>query len=263
MLIRKSSLIENRTLRNTSHSRCLQSVSPTHSEMMTSLPHLPQVCTPRSGVFLHSSLGVGCAVAWDGDFKEQTEGDSFSNVLDLFLNCASFIYIGAWLPFDQFRIPELGITPWRLVLLMLVILALRRIPFLLVLYKFLPEVENWRDALLCGHFGPVGSLRSTKSSTQLILCSRLASVPSSSVIMPKPASRYRVTHRYRNKIYLPLRSSLSSPSSSLALSLFVCRPLSVFEDANPCSQFFRWPFHSVLFDRPSHLSLASWCIPEE
>ena len=126
---------------------------------MTSLPHLPQVCTPRSGVFLHSPLGVGCAVAWDGDFKEQTEGDSFSNVLDLFLNCASFIYIGAWLPFDQFRIPELGITPWRLVLLMLAILALRRIPFLLVLYKFLPEVENWRDALLCGHFGPVGSLR--------------------------------------------------------------------------------------------------------
>lgn len=130
--------------------------------------------TPRSGLFLHSPLRVGCAIAWDGDFKEQTKGDSFSNVLDLFLNCASFIYIGAWLPFDQFHIPELGISPWRLVLLMLAILALRRIPFLLVLYKFLPEVENWRDALLCGHFGPVGSLRSTNSSTQLILRSRLA-----------------------------------------------------------------------------------------
>lgn len=132
------------------------------------------VFTPRISVFPYSPLLVGCAIAWDGDFKEQTEGESFSNVLDLFLNCAGFIYIGAWLPFDQFHIPELGIAPWRLVLLMLVILALRRIPFLLALYKFLPEVENWRDALLCGHFGPVGSLRSTNFPTQLILCSRLA-----------------------------------------------------------------------------------------
>ena len=121
------------------------------------------VFTPRNGVFPHSPLRVGCAVSWDGYFNKQTEGDSFSTVLDLFLNCASFIYIGAWLPFDQFHIPELGITPWRLVLLMLVILALRRIPFLLVLYKFLPEVSNWREALLCGHFGPVGSFRITFS----------------------------------------------------------------------------------------------------
>ena len=131
--------------------------------------------TPHSGVFLYSPLSVGCAVSWDGYFKEQTDGDSFSTVLDLFLNCAGFIYIGAWLPFDQFHIPELGITPWRLVLLMLIIVALRRIPFLLVLYKFLPEVENWRQALLCGHFGPVGSSRSTSCFTpRLILRSRLA-----------------------------------------------------------------------------------------
>ena len=43
---------------------------------------------------------------------------------------------------------------------MLVILALRRIPFLLIVYKLIPEVSNWREALLCGHFGPVSSLRS-------------------------------------------------------------------------------------------------------
>ena len=100
-------------------------------------------------------LPAGSAISWDGDFNVQTEDDAFSSILDLVLNCACFIYIGAWLPFHQFHISELGITPWRLLVLMLVILALRRIPSLLILYKFMPEVSNWREALFCGHFGPV------------------------------------------------------------------------------------------------------------
>jgi len=37
-----------------------------------------------------------------------------------------------------------------------VILALRRIPSILILYKLMPEVSNWREALFCGHFGPIG-----------------------------------------------------------------------------------------------------------
>ncbi|KAI9456621.1 Sodium/hydrogen exchanger family-domain-containing protein [Russula earlei] len=105
---------------------------------------------------LLAAFAAGSAISWDGHFNTQTEDDAFSSILDLVLNCACFIYIGAWLPFDKFNIPELGVTPWRLVLLMLVILALRRIPSLLVLFKFLPEVSNWREALFCGHFGPIG-----------------------------------------------------------------------------------------------------------
>lgn len=105
---------------------------------------------------LLAAFAAGSAISWDGHFNEQTEDDSFSTILDLVLNCACFIYIGAWLPFDQFRITELGITPWRLVWLMLAILVLRRIPSLLILYKLMPEVSNWREALFCGHFGPIG-----------------------------------------------------------------------------------------------------------
>jgi NhaP-type Na+/H+ or K+/H+ antiporter len=110
---------------------------------------------PCHDVFFFLFLRVGSAISWDGHFNLQTEDDAFSSVLDLVLNCACFIYIGAWLPFDQFHISELGISPWRLALLVLVILALRRIPCLLVLYKWLPEVSNWHEALFCGHFGPV------------------------------------------------------------------------------------------------------------
>jgi NhaP-type Na+/H+ or K+/H+ antiporter len=105
---------------------------------------------------LLAAFAAGSAISWDGHFNLQTEDDAFSSILDLVLNCACFIYIGAWLPFDQFDISELGISPWRLVMLMLVILALRRIPSLLILYKLMPEVSNWREALFCGHFGPIG-----------------------------------------------------------------------------------------------------------
>jgi sodium/hydrogen antiporter len=114
---------------------------------------------PHYDGFFCSFLREGSAISWDGHFNIQTEDDAFSAILDLVLNCACFIYIGAWLPFDRFDISELGISPWRLVLLVLVILVLRRIPSILILYKWMPEVSNWREALFCGHFGPVSLLR--------------------------------------------------------------------------------------------------------
>jgi len=95
----------------------------------------------------------GTAISWDGYFNEQIQNDAFSSVIDLVLNCASFIYIGAWLPFNQFSTPELGILPWKLVVLLLLILLLRRIPSLLLLYNWVPEIDNWRQALFSGHFG--------------------------------------------------------------------------------------------------------------
>jgi len=36
------------------------------------------------------------------------------------------------------------------------IMALRRIPAILVLYRWIPEIESWRQALFSGHFGPMG-----------------------------------------------------------------------------------------------------------
>ena len=83
----------------------------------------------------------------------QTEDEVFSSVIDLLLNCGCFIYIGAWLPFPAFNTPDLGIAPWRLVVLFIAILVLRRIPSLLLLFKWIPEINGWREALFSGHFG--------------------------------------------------------------------------------------------------------------
>lgn len=96
---------------------------------------------------------LGSAMSWDGHFNLQTESESFSSVIDLLLNCGCFIYIGAWLPFDAFNDPALDITPWRLVVILLSVLVLRRIPSLLLLYSWVPEISGWREALFSGHFG--------------------------------------------------------------------------------------------------------------
>lgn len=103
---------------------------------------------------LLASFAAGCAVAWDGHFKAQTEGDTFASVIDCVLNCCCFIYIGAWLPYSS---AGLGITPWRLVVLMIAILLFRRILPLLLLYRFVPEIPSWKEALFSGHLGPVGT----------------------------------------------------------------------------------------------------------
>lgn len=105
---------------------------------------------------LLAAFAAGCAISWDGDFNEHTENEVFSSVIDLLLNCACFVYIGAWLPFPSFDKPELGITPWRLVVLFVAILFVRRIPPIMILYPWIPEIETWQEAVFSGHFGPMG-----------------------------------------------------------------------------------------------------------
>jgi Sodium/hydrogen exchanger family len=103
-------------------------------------------------------FNIGCAISWDGDFKIHVEGDVFWSVIDLALNSVCFVYLGAWMPFESFNSPALGITPWRLIVLLMAILLLRRIPALLLLYKWIPETNTWQEALFCGHFGALRGL---------------------------------------------------------------------------------------------------------
>ncbi|KAK0234998.1 Cation/H+ exchanger [Armillaria nabsnona] len=105
---------------------------------------------------LLAAFAAGTAVSWDGDFNVQIEGEAFASVMDLVLNCGCFVYIGAWLRFGAFDDPLLGVTPGRLMILLVAIMVLRRVPSLLVLYRWIPEIESWGEALFVGHFGPMG-----------------------------------------------------------------------------------------------------------
>ncbi|KAI0712951.1 Sodium/hydrogen exchanger family-domain-containing protein [Cerioporus squamosus] len=105
---------------------------------------------------LLAAFACGSAISWDGFFNTQIEDEVFSSVIDLVLNCGCFVYIGAWMPFNMFNATDLSITPWRLVIVFVAVMFLRRIPPLLLLYKWVPEIGSWKEALFSGHFGPMG-----------------------------------------------------------------------------------------------------------
>lgn len=105
---------------------------------------------------LLASFACGTAFSWDGFFNRQTEASVFSCVIDLLLNSAAFVYVGAWMPFDSFSDKTLSLSIWRLICIAILVLLLRRLPIILGLFKWIPDIKSFREALFCGHFGPIG-----------------------------------------------------------------------------------------------------------
>ena len=108
---------------------------------------------------LLAAFACGTSFAWDGFFNKQTEESVFSSVIDILFNVAAFIFIGAWIPFGKFHSSGslgMGVEVWRLVVLAVLVLLLRRLPIMMGLYRWIPDVKNWREAVFTGHFGPMG-----------------------------------------------------------------------------------------------------------
>jgi NhaP-type Na+/H+ or K+/H+ antiporter len=103
-----------------------------------------------------ASFVCGTAFAWDGFFNKQTEASVFSSVIDLLLNTAAFVYVGAWMPFNSFADHELSLSVGRLISIAVPVLLLRRLPIIIGLYKWIPDIKSLREALFSGHFGPIG-----------------------------------------------------------------------------------------------------------
>lgn len=103
-------------------------------------------------------MGFSCGVGFsnDGWFTEKTEESHVSNVIDLLLNLAYFVYFGSIIPWEAYNSPELGLVPWRLVVIAILVIFFRRIPIMLALKPLIPDVKTWREALFAGHFGPIG-----------------------------------------------------------------------------------------------------------
>jgi NhaP-type Na+/H+ or K+/H+ antiporter len=103
-------------------------------------------------------VGFACGVGFsnDGWFLEKTEESHVSNVIDLLINLAFFVYFGTIIPWAQFNAPVIGLVPWKLVVLGLLVLFFRRIPIMLALKPIIPDIKTWREASFAGHFGPIG-----------------------------------------------------------------------------------------------------------
>ncbi|XMA15336.1 hypothetical protein WAI453_008127 [Rhynchosporium graminicola] len=101
-------------------------------------------------------FAAGVGFSNDGWFTQKTEESHVSNVIDLLINLAYFVYLGTIIPWEQYNNAALGLSPWRLVVIALFVLFFRRIPIMMALKPFIPDIKTWREALFAGHFGPIG-----------------------------------------------------------------------------------------------------------
>jgi Na(+)/H(+) antiporter len=101
-------------------------------------------------------FAAGVGFSNDGWFTQKTEESHVSNVIDLLINLAYFVYLGTIIPWEQYNNPGLGTTPWRLVVIAIFVIFFRRIPIMMALKPLIPDIKTWREALFAGHFGPIG-----------------------------------------------------------------------------------------------------------
>lgn len=73
----------------------------------------------------------------------------------MLLNLSIFMWYGATAPWASFRTNHI-IPLYRLVPLGILILLLRRIPFVFLVHKHIKQIEHWQQALFVGYFGPIG-----------------------------------------------------------------------------------------------------------
>ncbi|QRW16577.1 Sodium/hydrogen exchanger family [Rhizoctonia solani] len=100
---------------------------------------------------LLAAFAAGSAVSWDGHFNEKSHESEFSSTLEVFFNCACFVYIGAWLPFHALDLEDVAPICDHI--------DRQRIPALVALWWtgwLEPDINTLGEALFSGHFGPMG-----------------------------------------------------------------------------------------------------------
>ena len=88
-------------------------------------------------------------------FRVETQDDSLQPTIDMLLNISVFAWYGAVAPWADFRTNDV-IPLWRLIILGILILLLRRVPMVMLFWRHLKEIDDWQQALFVGFFGPIG-----------------------------------------------------------------------------------------------------------
>lgn len=104
------------------------------------------------------AFGAGIGFGNDGWFALKTKATHLPETIDLLLNSAMFVYFGAIIPWEDMTSNQLApnLGAGRLVGLLILIILFRRIPIVLALKRWIPDVRTYQEALFCGHFGPMG-----------------------------------------------------------------------------------------------------------
>ncbi|PWN22554.1 hypothetical protein BCV69DRAFT_281530 [Microstroma glucosiphilum] len=98
---------------------------------------------------------AGNSFTWDDWFRIRSEESDIQDILDMLLNAAVFIYIGAIIPWGFYH-TDGGIEAWRIVVLGITVLLLRRPPWVIASMKIIPALSTWGEAAFAGFFGPIG-----------------------------------------------------------------------------------------------------------
>ncbi|KAL4402101.1 sodium:proton antiporter [Malassezia pachydermatis] len=99
---------------------------------------------------------AGNSFTWDDWFRLRLEENDFQEIIDMLLNAAVFMYIGMIIPWQDYSNEEIGINGWRIVLLGIAVILLRRPPWVMLMYKIIPVLKSFNESIFVGWFGPIG-----------------------------------------------------------------------------------------------------------
>jgi NhaP-type Na+/H+ or K+/H+ antiporter len=102
---------------------------------------------------LLAAFAAGNAFSLHDFYRDKTADDTLQTSLDMLLNLATFVWIGATMPWHAISQVDPG---WRMIVMTIAILAFGRIPPVMALYKLIPQIRTFKEASFVAYFGPVG-----------------------------------------------------------------------------------------------------------
>jgi NhaP-type Na+/H+ or K+/H+ antiporter len=101
---------------------------------------------------------AGTVLSWDLWFNNRVKNAHFQEIIDNLLNLTYFVFIGSFMPWSDFNnpggeYPELAI--WKLILFALWMLFVRRMPIVMLLYRFIPALNDRKEAFFAAVSGCV------------------------------------------------------------------------------------------------------------
>ncbi|KAJ3021534.1 hypothetical protein HKX48_008296 [Thoreauomyces humboldtii] len=102
-----------------------------------------------------ASFVAGTILTWDHWFNTHLRDLPFQESIDLLLNLGYFVLFGLLIPWETYdTMPSLSV--WRLILLAVWVIFLRRLPAVMLLRRWIPAIHSTREAVFAGWFGPIG-----------------------------------------------------------------------------------------------------------
>ncbi|KAJ2389223.1 hypothetical protein GGI23_005882 [Coemansia sp. RSA 2559] len=113
------------------------------------------VCTVIGTDDIFCCFIAGNSFTWDDWFRIESEDTGLQETLNVLLSMSFFIYFGTIIPWTSYT-SENVLDPWRIAVVIILVMCLRRLPTVMLTYKLVPAIRTWQEALFAGWFGPIG-----------------------------------------------------------------------------------------------------------